>query len=169
VNRQSRALLTILIVAAILVPYWLLNRDRTPPPSALLPAAAPVPTRGGSAVASTRTDPRSFNRLIHSQIATEIVSLLTQGRLVRIDRVTQELEPWLAERWDVSADHLTFTLTLREGVVWSDGTPFTSADVVFTFAALYDPRTQSPLASALRPGGEPLTVTAPDPRTVVVG
>jgi peptide/nickel transport system substrate-binding protein len=168
VNRQSRALLTILIVAAILVPYWLLNRDRTPPPSALLPAAAPVPTRGGNAVASTRTDPRSFNRLIHSQIATEIVSLLTQGRLVRIDRVTQELEPWLAERWEVSDDHLTFTLTLREGLVWSDGTPFTSADVVFTFDALYDPRTQSPLASALRPGGQPLTVTAPDPRTVVV-
>jgi peptide/nickel transport system substrate-binding protein len=169
VNRQSRALLTILIVAAILVPYWLLNRDRTPPPSALLPAAAPVPTRGGNAVASTRTDPRSFNRLVHSQIATEIVSLLTQGRLVRIDRVTQELEPWLAERWDVSADHLTFTLTLREGLVWSDGTPFTSADVVFTFDALYDPRTQSTLASALRPGGQPLTVTAPDARTVVIG
>jgi peptide/nickel transport system substrate-binding protein len=169
VNRQSRAALTILIVAAILVPYWLLNRDRTPPPSALIGRdEAPIPTRGGSAVASTRTDPRSFNRLVHSQIATEIVSLLTQGRLVRIDRVTQELEPWLAERWEVSADHLTFTLTLREGLVWSDGTPFTSGDVVFTFAALYDPRTQSSVASALRPGGQPLSVAAPDPRTVII-
>lgn len=167
-NRQSRALLTILIVAAILVPYWLLNRDRTPPPSALLKVDGPIPTPGGSAVASTRTDPRSFNRLVHSQIATEIVSMLTQGRLVRIDRVTQELEPWLAERWEVSADHLTFTLTLREGLVWSDGTPFTSADVVFTFDALYDPRTLSPMASALRPGGQPLRVTAVDSRTVVM-
>jgi peptide/nickel transport system substrate-binding protein len=168
VNRHSRALLTILIVAAILIPYWLLNRDRTPPPSALLPAAAPVPTRGGSAVASTRTDPRSFNRLVHGQIATEIVSLLIQGRLVRIDRVTQEVEPWLAERWEVSPDNLTFRLTLRDGLLWSDGVPFTSADVVFTFDALYDPHTQSPLASALEPGGQPLTVTAPDPHTVVV-
>ena len=167
-NRQSRALLTILIVAAILFPYWLLNRDRTPPPSALLPADTPIPTSGGSAVASSRTDPRSFNRLVHSQIATEIVSMLIQGRLVRIDRVTQELEPWLAERWEVSPDQLTFTLTLREGLLWSDGTPFTSADVVFTFDALYDPRTQSQLASALRPGGQPLRVAAPDPRTVVV-
>jgi peptide/nickel transport system substrate-binding protein len=157
-----------LIVAAILVPYWLLTRERTPPPSALLPAEAPIPTSGGNAVASTRTDPRSFNRLVHSQIATEIFSMLTQAKLVRIDRVTQELEPWLAERWEVSPDHLTFTLTLREGLVWSDGTPFTSADAVFTFEALYDPRTQSPLASVLRPGGQPLEVTAPDPRTVVV-
>jgi peptide/nickel transport system substrate-binding protein len=168
VNRQSRALLTILIVAAILVPYWLLNRDRTPPPSALLTVDTPIPTRGGSAVASTRTDPRSFNRIVHSQIATEIVSMLIQGRLVRIDRVTQELEPWLAERWEVSADHRTFTLTLRDGVVWSDGTPFTSADVVFTFEALYHPNTTSAVATALRPGGQPLTVTALDARTVLL-
>ncbi|HUE86976.1 MAG TPA: ABC transporter substrate-binding protein [Vicinamibacterales bacterium] len=167
-NRHSRALLTILIVAAILVPYWLLNRERTPPPSALLAADAPIPARGGSAVASTRTDPRSFNRLVHSQIATEITTLLTQAKLVRIDRVTRQVEPWLAERWEASPDNLTFTLFLRDGLRWSDGTPFTSADVVFTFSALYDPRTQSPMASALRPGGEPLTVTAPDPRTVVV-
>ncbi|HUG16395.1 MAG TPA: ABC transporter substrate-binding protein [Thermomicrobiales bacterium] len=167
-NRHSRALLTILIVAAILIPYWLLNRDRTPPPSALLPAAAPVPTRGGSAVASTRTDPRSFNRLVHGQIATEIVSMLTLGKLVRIDRVTQQLEPWLAERWEASPDNQIFTLRLRDGLRWSDGVPFTSADVLFTLDAVYDPRTQSSLASALKPGGQPLARSAPDARTVVV-
>jgi peptide/nickel transport system substrate-binding protein len=169
VNRQSRALLTILIVAAVLVPYWALTREDSPAtPSPLAREADPTPTRGGTAVASTRTDPRSFNRFVHPQLATEIFSLLTQGKLVRIDRVTQEVEPWLAERWDTSEDSKTFTLTLREGLTWSDGTPFTSADVLFTFAALYDPRTQSPMASALRPGGEPLTITAPDARTVVV-
>lgn len=167
-NRQSRALLTICIVAAILIPYWLLNRDRTPPPSALIETTGPIPTRGGSAIASTRTDPRSFNRLVHAQIATDMVSMLIQGKLVRIDRATQQLEPWLAERWEVSPDHLTFTLTLREGVRWSDGAPFTSADVLFSFAAAYDPRTQSPMAAALKPGGQPLAVAAPDARTVVV-
>lgn len=167
-NRQSRALLTICIVAAILIPYWLLNRDQTPPPSALLPAESPIPTRGGSVVASTRTDPRSFNRLVHSQIATDMFTMLTQGKLVRIDRVTQQLEPWLAERWEISPDSLTFTLTLRDGLVWSDGTPFTSADVLFSFDAVYDPRTQSVVASALKPGGQPLAVAAPDARTVVV-
>ena len=94
--------------------------------------------------------------------------MLTQGKLVRIDRVTQQLEPWLAERWDVSPDSLTFTLTLRDGLLWSDGTPFTSADVLFSFDAVYDPRTQSFMASALKPGGQPLAVAAPDARTVVV-
>src|SRR5262245_24892469 len=39
-----------------------------------------------------------------------------------------ELEPapGLAESWVVSDDGLTWTFTMREGVTWSDGTPFTS-------------------------------------------
>lgn len=168
-NRQSRALLTLLILAAVLIPYWLLNRDTASPGrSPLAPAAEPTPRRGGSVVASSRTDPRSFNRIVHAQIATEMVAMLTQGKLVRINRETQELEPWLAERWDASADGRTFTLTLRDGLKWSDETPFTSADVLFTFEALYSAGPQSAMTSALSPGGKPLTVTAPDARTVVV-
>jgi ABC-type transport system substrate-binding protein len=53
-------------------------------------------------------------------------------------------------------------------VTWSDGTPFTSADVLFSFQAIYDPKVQSLLASSLKINGKPLVVTAPDPRTVVV-
>ena len=44
----------------------------------------------------------------------------------------------------------------------------TSADVLFSFRAAYDPRVASPLASALAVHGKPLDVTAPDARTVVV-
>lgn len=165
-NRQSRALLTILVVGVLFVPYYVYSRrEPAPAPAA---SAADSPARGGALVASTRTDPRSFNRLVHAQIATELFSLLTQGRLVRINRATFEVEPWLAERWQTSADGRTFTLSLRDGLSWSDGAPFTSADVVFTFQALYDPRTASPLVSALTIGGQPVSVSAPDPRTVVV-
>jgi peptide/nickel transport system substrate-binding protein len=53
-------------------------------------------------------------------------------------------------------------------VTWSDGTPFTSADVLFSFQATYDPKVDSYLASGLTIDGKPLTVTAPDPRTVVM-
>ena len=51
---------------------------------------------------------------------------------MRTNRRTFELEPWLAERWESSADGLTHTLHLRPGLTWSDGTPFTSADVLFS-------------------------------------
>ena len=115
-----------------------------------------------------RSEPRSFNRVVMQGVPTDIYSILTQGKLVRVNRATQELEPSLAEKWTASADQLTYTLTLRDGVTWSDGQPFTSADVLFTFQAIYDPKTESVLASSLLVNGAPLQVTAPDTRTVVV-
>ena len=47
-------------------------------------------------------------------------------------RLTGETVPWLATAWAFSADNLTLTFTIREGVTWSDGTPFTAGDVAFT-------------------------------------
>ena len=49
-----------------------------------------------------------------------------------------ELAPSLATEWNVSEDGLTYTLTLREGVVFEDGTPFTANDVVFSFNRLVE-------------------------------
>lgn len=46
---------------------------------------------------------------------------------------TAETVPWLAESWEFSPDNATITFTLREGVSWSDGEPFSSKDVKFTF------------------------------------
>ena len=44
--------------------------------------------------------------------------------------------PWLATQSEWSADNKKLTLTLRPGVQWSDGTPFTANDVAFTFELL---------------------------------
>ncbi len=49
-----------------------------------------------------------------------------------------ELAPRLATDWSVSEDGLTVTLNLREGVTFHDGSPFTSADVVYTFNRLVE-------------------------------
>ena len=129
---------------------------------------APAVRRGGQVVASLRSEPRSFNRLVSRDYATEVITLLTQGRLARINRATFELEPWLAESWESHADGRTHTLRLRPGVTWSDGSPFTSADVLFTLQAVYDPKAQSVLASTLMVGGEPIKAAAPDAQTVVL-
>jgi peptide/nickel transport system substrate-binding protein len=42
-------------------------------------------------------------------------------------------QPSLAEKWDVSADGLTWTYHIRSGVKWSDGQPLTARDVAYTF------------------------------------
>lgn len=140
-----------------------------PTPPATRPAiATPRPARGGTLTGSLRSEPRSFNRLVARDFASELIATLTQAKLVRVNRATSELEPWLAESWTSSPDGLVHTLTLRDGLQWSDGTPFTSADVAFTFQAIADPRTKSVLASNLEIDGAPVTVTTPDARTAVV-
>lgn len=62
-----------------------------------------------------------------------------------------ELLPGMAARWDISEDGLIYTWNLREGLAWSDGTPFTAADFVYSFRRLLDPATTSPFASLLYP------------------
>ena len=124
--------------------------------------------RGGEIVASVHSDPRSFNRFVSDDSTSDLVATLTQAKLVRLNRVSQEIEPWLAESWTRSSDGRRYTLKLRHGVAFSDGHPFTSDDVVFSFDAVYDERTGSGLADALQVGGKKLQVAAPDPSTVVV-
>ena len=98
-----------------------------------------------------------------------LVTRLTHATLVRLNRATGEYEPWLAEKWTASPDGLIFTLTLRDGVTFSDGAPFTSADVVFSFQrALRPGRAQRRSPRGVKVQGKPLQVSATDPRTVVV-
>jgi peptide/nickel transport system substrate-binding protein len=130
-------------------------------------SGAAVP-RGGDLVVSIRAEPRTFNRLAARDTSTDLASLLTQARLVRINRVTQETEPWLAESWTRSADGLRYTITLRPNVSFSDGHPFTADDVVFSFEAVYDEKTGSALADSLEMGGRKLQVAEADPSTVVI-
>jgi peptide/nickel transport system substrate-binding protein len=125
------------------------------------------PKHGGQIVASIRVAPRSFNRFVAADQASDLFSTLTQGRLVRINRSTFELEPWLAEKWESSGDGRTHTVHLRPGVTWSDGAPFTSADVLFSVRAAFDRKSESVVSSSLKPGGVPINASAPDANTVV--
>jgi peptide/nickel transport system substrate-binding protein len=168
--RSGRAIvkprfLGVLVTAILLVGAYMWWRSAAPPAG---PAQDARPARGGQIVASIRTEPRTYNRLAARDQTTEAISMLTQGRLIRVNRATFELEPWLAERWESSADGRTHTLHLRPGLTWSDGVPLTSADVLFSLDAIFDPKSASVLADALRIGGEPIRATAPDPATVVV-
>jgi peptide/nickel transport system substrate-binding protein len=170
-NRQAR---NVGIIIALIATLSVVGCRSEPSPQAQKPGAAlgaavstAVP-RGGSLIASIRTEPRSFNRLVASDSSTDLVSSLTQAKLVRINKVTQEVEPWLAESWTSSADGLRYTLKLRADVAFSDGHPFTSADVVFAFEAVYDAKAGSLVGDSLKTDGKNLKVVATDPRTVVI-
>lgn len=78
-----------------------------------------------------------------------------------------ELLPWLAESFESSPDHLTYTFTLRDNLRWGDGRPLTADDVVFTFDYYAKQQTLSPPILVQPPQGI-AKVTAPGPTTVVV-
>lgn len=167
--RTVRTLVTLLVVALLGIAVWWWSGARPEAPSGT--AETPAIQPGGELVASIRSEPATYNRYAPAGIraATELVTLLTHAPLVRINRTTDQLEPWLAESWTTSPDGLTYTLKLREGVTFSDGEPLTSADVLFSFRALYDPVVKSGLQPTFLLKGKPLAVRAPDPHTVVIG
>jgi len=138
-----------------------------PSPETTAPVAQNV-TRGGEIVASVRSEPGSFNRHIGRDTTTNLVSLLTQARLVRVNQVTQVVEPALAESWTASDDGRRVTMKLRQGVQWSDGRPFTSADVVFSFDVTYDPKSNSQLIDSVQALGKNLQAAAVDEHTVTI-
>ena len=160
-TNTRRTLVAVVVVALMLVALALWLARSAPD------GVPPTVARGGSVIGSMRSDASSYDRYVAKTAGTDLVTLLTQAPLVRVNRATDELEPWLAERWTTSSDGLTHTLTLR-AMTFSDGVPFTSADVLFAFEAVYDPRVNSPLQSSLQIDGQPLRVSAPDASTVVI-
>lgn len=169
-GRIARPLAVVVLVVAIGSALFISKRmsHREGPAPGSTPAAADAPARGGELVASFRGEPKTYNRYVDQQAAADLLALLTQAPLIHVNRATDALEPWLVESWTVSPDLLTYTLKLRQGITFSDGVPFTSADVLFSFRALYDPRAQAVLAGDTFVQGTPLHLEAPDPSTVVV-
>ena len=87
--------------------------------------------------------------------------------------------PGFADTWDVSADGLTWTFHIRDGMLWSDGTPATSEDARYTYQLALDADTKSQAsadgyylgAGYLEPyllNAGVTAVVAPDPQTLVV-
>ncbi|MDD5544509.1 MAG: ABC transporter substrate-binding protein [Acidobacteriia bacterium] len=124
---------------------------------------------GGTLITALGLEPRSFNRIVSSDMATVDVSDRILADLIHVNRETQQPEPALARTWEYSADHRTLIMHLREGLRFSDGQPFSADDVLFTFQVLYDPKINSPQTDQLLTAGKPFVVTKIDDTTVQFG
>jgi len=99
-----------------------------------------------------RSEPKTFNPIMVDDDAAETIRYLTGGVLLRVNRQTQALQPELATNWKVSKDGRTITFVLREGLYFSDGSPFTAEDVASTVQQLMDPAVHSSTGDSFRSG-----------------
>ena len=80
----------------------------------LLGASGVLAQSGGELHFCLRSEPKTFNPLLAADDASETVRYLTGGVLVRVNRLTQELEPGLATSWKVTNGGKTITFELRD-------------------------------------------------------
>lgn len=104
-------------------------------------AAVETPKRGGSlrfaSVIQELSDPSTVAWIESSNLFRNSLEFLTR---VDADNVTH---PYLAESWEPSEDLKTWRFKLRQGITWSDGVPFTSADVAYTIKRWIAPDSKS--------------------------
>lgn len=135
---------------------------------ALICAAHVSAQWGGSLHFCLRMEPKTFHPLEVDDEASEMVRYLTGGVLIRINRYTQELEPGLAESWKISDGGTRIAFHLRHGVRFSDGSPFSAADVAYTIRQLNNPALHSPLADEFRASGGEIKADVLAPDTIAV-
>ncbi len=111
----------------------------------LLPAAAQADAiwRRGEAMEPGSLDPHKASTVTEQHVLDELYEGLVvydgEGRL----------QPGVAQRWDISADGLTYTFHLRADARWSDGSPVTADDFAFALRRLMDPKTGAQYATIL--------------------
>jgi peptide/nickel transport system substrate-binding protein len=108
---------------------------------------------GGTLVVATPGDPKSFNPVLANESSTtEIIGGTVFTTCWGFHNGKQEEEPGLCEKYERSEDGLTYTFTLREGLLWSDGKPMTSDDFEFTYQVVTDNKTASSQKDLFRQG-----------------
>ena len=101
-------------------------------------AAAQDVKRGGTLVIARPEEPLSWNPYTQGDNGSIYAIEQVCNSLVEADATGHGLRPGLAESWEMAPDGLSYTFTLRDAK-FSDGSPVTVDDVVFSWGKLNDP------------------------------
>jgi peptide/nickel transport system substrate-binding protein len=137
---------------------------------------------GGRYVYPARREPLHFDGKAQGQVQLNVFNGLAYEALVRNKpgigepSTWSEVEPQLAESWEVSGDKLTLTFKLRQGVKWHNRPPingraFEAEDVVVTWRNYENastPNNKAANSNKVNPAAPIVSMEAPDARTVVV-
>lgn len=144
----SSAALAVMLLGSFTIP----NRPaewETPPNSALVFAAetkspagtAPVrePKRGGNLTVATEWDISTLNPYQKTFSVDEYVRDVMYDALLSVD-LKDNVQPHLAESWEVSRDGRLYTFKLRKGVKFHDGKEMTAEDVSWSINFILNPK-----------------------------
>jgi len=132
------------------------------------PAQAPeTPQRGGTLVFAVNAEPPTYDCMATTTFAAVQTLNPHYSQLLKYDAEHYpQVRGDVAERWEVSADGLSYTFHLRANVRFHDGTTLTSEDVKATFDRIRNP--SAGLVSVRQSDYEDIeTIETPDPRTVI--
>lgn len=119
---------------------------------------------GGTLTLPIQSDPDVMNPLFSYDSTTGTVLNSLYDPLFQI--VEGEIIYRLADNIEVSDDNLTYTMTLKDGMVWHDGEAITADDVAFSVNSILDENQESYKRDSLIINGEPIQVNVVDNLTV---
>lgn len=116
------------------------------------------------AIGQQLTDPTNLNFYAGASRSDTGLHQVVYEYLFYNNLQTGEFIPWLAESYEYNDDYSALTVHLRDGVTWSDGEPFTSADIAFTYELL---KANPAMEWAAEANGAVASIDTPDPLTAV--
>lgn len=131
------------LLSALLIPVHLPAEALQIPPPGWQPEPSPLASEwfepGGTMRINAFQYPKSFNYYLDTNSFSAKIFGYQFESLIGRNGLTLDPEPGLAETITVSDDKKTFTFTLDADAKWSDGTPITANDVIWTFEAIMNP------------------------------
>ena len=113
-------------------------------------AVGALAAEGGELVVGISSDINTLDpQMSPSDVFRHTIRSTVFEALVFINPETLQADPMLAESWEIAPDGLSATFRLRPGVTWHDGTPFTAADVVYSYKRVQDTAVGSPFSPQL--------------------
>ncbi|NVN89863.1 MAG: peptide-binding protein [Desulfuromonadales bacterium] len=158
-NRLFWCKLLMLVAMALLAAC-----NRESPSGAKSTIKVETPAFGDAIVEGTIGEASTLIPILATDSSSHAVAGQIYNGLVKYDK-NLNLVGDLAESFSISPDGLEITFTLRRGVKWHDGAPFTSRDVLYTYHVIIDPKTPTAYSEDFK---QVKRVDAPDDHTVRV-
>lgn len=147
--KKSLSFILCLLILSTVFLSGCASSNPAPAPNDQIEAPAPVEEPSGTLIAGITEASGNFNPLYYSSAYDgHVVDLVFEQLIAR--NFEGDFEGVVADSWEFSEDGKSITFKMKKDRVFSDGTPLTAHDVVFTYMVLADPSYTGRYGSAVK-------------------